>query len=77
MGDAMRSPAPGLKCPLWGTTAGRRRCWRSIGLDPFTTPKLLRLVAGGRLDPTRTHRYELDEMIEAYDTFADARPRTR
>jgi alcohol dehydrogenase len=43
-------------------------------VDTFTTPKLLRLIAEGRLDPTpfATHRFELDEMIEAYDTFADA-----
>jgi alcohol dehydrogenase len=43
-------------------------------VDTFTTPKLLRLVAEGRLDPTpfATHRFELDEMTQAYDTFADA-----
>jgi alcohol dehydrogenase len=47
----------------------------TMGLvDTFTTPKLLRLVAEGRLDPTpfATHRFELDEMTEAYDAFADA-----
>jgi alcohol dehydrogenase len=33
-------------------------------VDTFTTPKLLRLVAEGRLDPSpfATHRFELDEM---------------
>jgi alcohol dehydrogenase len=43
-------------------------------VDTFTTPKLLRLIAEHRLDPTpfATHRFELDEMTEAYDTFADA-----
>ena len=43
-------------------------------VDTYTTPKLLRLIAEGRLDatPFATHRFELDEMIEAYDTFADA-----
>jgi alcohol dehydrogenase len=43
-------------------------------VDTMTTPKLLRLVAEGRLDPTAfaTHRFELDETMEAYDTFADA-----
>jgi alcohol dehydrogenase len=43
-------------------------------VDTFTTPKLLRLVGEGRLDPTpfATHRFELDEMTEAYDTFGDA-----
>ena len=43
-------------------------------VDTNTTPKLLQLIASGRLDPTpfATHRFELDEMTEAYDTFADA-----
>jgi alcohol dehydrogenase len=43
-------------------------------VDTSTTPKLLRLIAEGRLDPTTfaTHRFELDEAMEAYDVFADA-----
>jgi len=43
-------------------------------VDTFTTPKLMRLIAEGRLDPTpfATHRFELEEMMQAYDTFADA-----
>jgi alcohol dehydrogenase len=43
-------------------------------VDTFTTPKLLRLIESGRLDPTpfATHRFELDEFTEAYDVFADA-----
>jgi alcohol dehydrogenase len=43
-------------------------------VDTFTTPKLMRLVAEGRLDPTpfATHRFELDETMEAYETFAEA-----
>ena len=43
-------------------------------VDTYTTPKLMRLIAEGRLDPSpfATHRFELDEMTEAYDTFADA-----
>jgi len=43
-------------------------------VDTFSTPRLLELIANGRLDPTpfATHRFELDEMTEAYDTFADA-----
>jgi alcohol dehydrogenase len=42
-------------------------------VDTFTTPKLLRLIAEGRLDatPFATHHFELDEMTEAYDVFAD------
>jgi alcohol dehydrogenase len=43
-------------------------------VDTVTTPKLLKLIAEGRLDPTpfATHRFALDETEEAYDTFADA-----
>jgi alcohol dehydrogenase len=43
-------------------------------VDTYTTPKLLRLIAEGRLDPTpfATHRFELGEAEQAYDTFADA-----
>jgi alcohol dehydrogenase len=43
-------------------------------VDTFTTPKLLRLIAGGRLDPTvfATHRFALGETMEAYDVFAAA-----
>lgn len=39
-----------------------------------TTPKLLRLIVEGRLDPTAfaTHRFELGEAMDAYDVFADA-----
>jgi alcohol dehydrogenase len=43
-------------------------------VDTFSTPKLLKLIADGRLDPTpfATHRFELGEFMEAYDVFADA-----
>jgi alcohol dehydrogenase len=43
-------------------------------VDTFTTPKLLRLIGEGRLDPTpfATHHFELGEAMEAYDVFADA-----
>ena len=43
-------------------------------VDTFTTPRLLQLIHGGRLDATPfvTHRFELDEAMEAYDVFADA-----
>ena len=43
-------------------------------VDTFTTPRLLQLIAEGRLDatPFATHRFGLDETLEAYDTFATA-----
>jgi alcohol dehydrogenase len=43
-------------------------------VDTSTTPRLLELIANGRLDPTlfATHRFELAETEEAYETFADA-----
>ncbi len=43
-------------------------------VDTNTTPKLLKLIEGGRLDPTpfATHRFPLDETEQAYDVFAAA-----
>jgi alcohol dehydrogenase len=43
-------------------------------VDTFTIPRLLRLIATGRLDPSMfaTHRFHLDDTMAAYDTFADA-----
>ena len=47
----------------------------TMGLvDTCTTPRLMKLIADGRLDPTpfATHRFSLGETMNAYDTFADA-----
>jgi alcohol dehydrogenase len=43
-------------------------------VDTYTIPRLLKLVASGRLDPTifATHRFALGDTMAAYDTFADA-----
>jgi alcohol dehydrogenase len=43
-------------------------------VDTFSIPRLMRLIASGRLDPSlfATHRFALDETMAAYDTFADA-----
>jgi alcohol dehydrogenase len=43
-------------------------------VDAFTTAKLLKLVADGKLDATAfvTHRFPLEETMSAYDTFGDA-----
>ena len=43
-------------------------------VDTSTTPKLLKLIEGGQLDPTMfaTHRFSLDETEEAYDVFGAA-----
>ena len=43
-------------------------------VDTFTTPRLLQLIEDGRLDatPFATHRFGLDQTLEAYDTFAAA-----
>ncbi len=43
-------------------------------VDTFSIPRLLRLIASGRLDPSlfATHRYALADTMDAYDTFADA-----
>jgi alcohol dehydrogenase len=43
-------------------------------VDTFTTPMLLKNVVAGRLAPRKlvTHRFQLDEFVKAYDTFANA-----
>jgi alcohol dehydrogenase len=43
-------------------------------VDTSSTPTLLKLVSEGRLDPRSfaTHRFKLDEIMDAYDVFADA-----
>jgi alcohol dehydrogenase len=43
-------------------------------VDTVTTPRLLKLIAEGRLDatPFATHRFALEETMSAYDTFAAA-----
>ena len=43
-------------------------------VDTYTIPRLMKLVSSGRLDPTvfATHRYPLNDTMNAYDTFADA-----
>jgi alcohol dehydrogenase len=43
-------------------------------VDTHSTPKLLKLVSEGRLDPQPfgTHHFKIDEILESYATFADA-----
>jgi alcohol dehydrogenase len=43
-------------------------------VDTRTTPMLLRLIEGGRLDPTvfATHHFPLSEVVEAYEVFGAA-----
>jgi alcohol dehydrogenase len=43
-------------------------------VDTSSTPTLLKLVSEGRLDatPFATHRFKLEEIMDAYDVFADA-----
>ncbi|WP_067461208.1 zinc-dependent alcohol dehydrogenase family protein [Actinomadura macra] len=43
-------------------------------VDTFSTPTLLRLIAGGQIDAARfvTHHFALDEFPKAYDVFAGA-----
>jgi alcohol dehydrogenase len=42
-------------------------------VDARTTPTLLRLLAGGQLDVTSlvTHRFRMDDFLDAYEVFAD------
>jgi alcohol dehydrogenase len=43
-------------------------------VDTFSIPTLLSLIRAGRIDPVpfTTHRFTLDQAMEAYDTFANA-----
>ena len=43
-------------------------------VDTVTTPMLLKVVASGRLQPSKlvTHRFALDDVMKAYDTFGNA-----
>jgi alcohol dehydrogenase len=43
-------------------------------VDTYSTPTLLRLVAGHQVDAKRfvTHHFALDDVMEAYDVFARA-----
>ncbi|HWB50589.1 MAG TPA: zinc-dependent alcohol dehydrogenase family protein [Stellaceae bacterium] len=43
-------------------------------VDTVTTPMLLKTVQAHKIDPQRliTHRFKLDDILEAYDTFAHA-----
>ncbi len=43
-------------------------------VDTYTTPTLLKTVQSGKIDPRRliTHRFRLDQIMDAYDTFGAA-----
>ncbi|OYX72310.1 MAG: alcohol dehydrogenase [Rhizobiales bacterium 32-66-11] len=43
-------------------------------VDTVSTPMLLKTVQAGKIDPARlvTHRFTLDQILEAYETFANA-----
>jgi alcohol dehydrogenase len=43
-------------------------------VDTVTTPMLLKTVQSKKIDPTRliTHRFKLDQILDAYDTFSRA-----
>lgn len=47
----------------------------STGLvNTNTTPMLMKTVQSGKIDPTKliTHRFELDDILEAYEVFGNA-----
>jgi alcohol dehydrogenase len=43
-------------------------------IDTITTPMLLEVVQSGKLQPRRlvTHRFALNDIMRAYDTFGHA-----
>jgi len=48
-------------------------------VDTVTTPMLLKVVGSGKLQPSKlvTHRFALDDVMTAYDTFGMRRRRVR
>jgi len=55
---------------LWDSNITLTTCL----VDAGTTPMLLRMVQSGRLDARKlvSHRFQLTEIMKAYDTFANA-----
>jgi alcohol dehydrogenase len=43
-------------------------------VDTISTPMLIHVLQSHKLDPKLliTHRFKLDQIVDAYDTFADA-----
>jgi alcohol dehydrogenase len=43
-------------------------------VDTVSTPMLLKTVRSGKIDPSKliTHRFRLDQMLDAYETFGSA-----
>jgi alcohol dehydrogenase len=43
-------------------------------VDTSSTPMLLKILASNRIDPKKliTHHFKLDQILDAYDTFANA-----
>jgi alcohol dehydrogenase len=43
-------------------------------VDTVTTPMLLKVVNSGKLQPGKlvTHRFAMNDIMKAYDTFANA-----
>lgn len=43
-------------------------------VDTVTTPMLLKVVRSGKLQPSKlvTHRFTMNEIMKAYDTFGNA-----
>ena len=43
-------------------------------VDTVATPMLMKTVQSGKIDPARliTHRFKLEQILDAYDTFASA-----
>jgi alcohol dehydrogenase len=65
----------GAKADLYLEALWDRNITITTGLvDTSSTPMLLKTVGSRKLDPKQliTHRFKLDQIIEAYDTFAHA-----
>ncbi|MEX3809568.1 zinc-dependent alcohol dehydrogenase family protein [Paraburkholderia sp. BR13439] len=65
----------GVKCDLHLEQLWDRNIAITTRLvDAVSTPMLMKTVKAGRIDPTRliTHRFRLDDILSAYETFSSA-----
>ncbi|MGF6262593.1 alcohol dehydrogenase [Paraburkholderia youngii] len=65
----------GVKCDLHLEQLWDRNIAITTRLvDTVSTPMLMKTVKAGRIDPTRliTHRFRLDDILSAYETFSSA-----
>ena len=58
----------------YGEALGRNISLTTRPVDTVTTPMLLKVVRSGKLQPSKlvTHRFAMNDIMKAYDTFGNA-----